>query len=198
MSAVETVRTTRRGAARRGLGRLAAAAGGLVVLSLSMVLGLTLSLAPAQAATGAMVVPTTGRVTGIVGAYCSSGLPHGGIDIAAATGTPVRAADGGVVSIAGTRADSASYGVFVRLHHGTRYRTLYAHLSSVAVKPGQTVAEGQVIGYVGSTGRSSGPHLHFEVRLDNVRQKGINASFPCRATVEAGTPIQWSFPSLAR
>lgn len=191
MSAAATAPTSRRSRAHRGLGRLAAVAGGLVV-------ALTVSLAPAQAATGAMVVPATGRVTGVVGAYCSSGGAHGGIDIAAKTGTPVVAADSGVVSIAGRRADSASYGVFVRLHHGTRYRTIYAHLSKVAVKAGQTVKEGQVIGYVGNTGRSYGAHLHFEVRLDNVRQKGINASFPCRATVRAGTPIQWTFPALAR
>lgn len=191
MSAAATTRTTRRPRARRGLGRLAAVAGGLVV-------AMTLSLAPAQAATGAMVVPTSGRVTGVVGAYCSSGGAHGGIDIAAPSGTPVRAADGGVVSIAGTRADSASYGIFVRLHHGTRYRTIYAHLSKLAVKAGQTVKEGQVIGYVGNTGRSYGAHLHFEVRLDNVRQSGINASFRCRTNVTAGTPIQWSFPYLAR
>ena len=190
MSAAATTSATRRPRARRGLGRLAAVASGLVV-------AMTVSLAPAQAATGAMVVPTTGRVTGIVGSYCSGGA-HGGIDIAAATGTPVYAADSGVVSIAGTRADSASYGIFVRLHHGTRYRTIYAHLSKLAVKAGQTVKEGQVIGYVGSTGHSSGPHLHFEVRLDNVRQSGINASFSCRTTVRAGTPIQWSFPYLAR
>jgi len=189
MSAVPTARTTRR--PRRGLGRLAAVAGGLVV-------AMTVSLAPANAATGAMVVPTTGRVTGIVGSYCSSGGSHGGIDIAAKTGTPVRAADSGTVSIAGKRAGSESYGTFVRLHHGTHYRTIYAHLSKLAVKQGQTVKEGQVIGYVGSTGHSSGPHLHFEVRRDNVRQSGINASFRCRTTVTAGTRIQWSFPGLAR
>ncbi|MEJ5867036.1 M23 family metallopeptidase [Pseudokineococcus sp. 5B2Z-1] len=182
--------TTARGL-RRGLGRLAAVAAALVVAT-------TASLVPAHAETGAMSVPTTGRVTGIVGKYCSSGAAHGGVDIAAATGTPVRAADSGVVSIAGTRADSASYGIFVRLHHGTRYRTIYAHLSKLAVVPGQTVAEGQVIGYVGNTGNSYGSHLHFEVRLDNVRQSGINASFPCGRTVTAGTPIAWSFPSLAR
>lgn len=186
-----TARSTGPRRARRGLGRLAGVAAGLVLAT-------TASLVPAHAETGAMVVPTTGRVTGVVGKYCTSGLAHGGVDVAAATGTPVRAADSGVVSIAGTRADSASYGIFVRLHHGTRYRTIYAHLSKLAVVPGQTVTEGQVIGYVGSTGNSSGPHLHFEVRLDNVRQTGINAGFPCGTTVTAGTRIPWSFPYLAR
>lgn len=190
MSATSTDCTTRRPSARRSLGRLAAVAGGLVV-------AMTLSLAPAQAATGAMVIPTAGRVTGVVGSYCSGGA-HGGIDIAAPTGTPVYAADSGVVSIAGTRAGSETYGTFIRLHHGTRYRTIYAHLSKVAVKERQQVKEGQIIGYVGNTGRSFGAHLHFEVRLDNVRQKGINASFRCGTKVAARTPIQWSFPYLAR
>ncbi|WP_299038413.1 M23 family metallopeptidase [uncultured Pseudokineococcus sp.] len=184
-----TTRTARR--PRRGLSRLAAVAAGLVV-------AMAVSLTPAQAETGAMVVPTSGRVTGVVGAYCTSGRAHGGIDIAAPTGTPVRAADSGVVSIAGRRADSASYGIFIRIHHGTRYRTIYAHLSKLAVKPGQTVKEGQVIGYVGNTGRSYGAHLHFEVRLDNVRQSGINTSFRCRTNVTAGNRIQWGFPYLAR
>lgn len=190
MSAAATPRTAP-GRARRGLGRLAAVAAGLVV-------AMTLSLAPAHAETGAMVVPASGRVTGVVGKYCSSGGAHGGVDIAAKTGTPVVAADSGTVSIAGTRAGSETYGILVRLHHGTRYRTIYAHLSKVAVRAGQSVKEGQIIGYVGNTGRSYGAHLHFEVRLDNVRQSGINSSFRCGSTVAAGTRMGWSFPYLAR
>ncbi|MEJ5943764.1 M23 family metallopeptidase [Pseudokineococcus basanitobsidens] len=179
-----------RGVARRAT-RLLAVAG--------LVAGTALSALPAQAATGAMQVPATGRVTAAVGGHCSSpGDGHGGVDIAARTGTPVYAADDGVVSLAGTRRGSESYGIFVRVHHASGYRTIYAHLSRLAVKPNQKVTKGQVVGYVGNTGRSYGAHLHFEVRKDNVRQSGINASFRCRTNVTAGTPISWTFPGLAR
>jgi len=85
---------------------------------------------------------------------------HTGIDIAAPRGTPVYATADGTVS----REDGGSgYGITVIINHGYSYKTLYAHLSKKAVKPGQRVTRGQVIGYVGNTGLSFGSHLHYEV-----------------------------------
>lgn len=87
---------------------------------------------------------------------------HAGIDIRAGAGTPVLAANPGEVVIAGWR---GGYGNAVVIDHGSGVATLSAHLMSVAVQPGEAVKIGQVIGYVGSTGMSTGPHLHFEVRV---------------------------------
>lgn len=88
---------------------------------------------------------------------------HKGVDLAAPTGTPVYATADGVVS----RADHfSSYGLYISLQHGAALETRYAHLSRLAVAAGQRVNKGDVIGYVGSTGRSTGPHLHYEVRMD--------------------------------
>ncbi len=88
---------------------------------------------------------------------------HAGIDIAAPSGTPVRAARGGVVSRAGW---VGAYGFLVVLDHGGGWETRYAHLSRIDVRVGERVAQGTVVGLVGSTGASTGPHLHFEVRRD--------------------------------
>jgi murein DD-endopeptidase MepM/ murein hydrolase activator NlpD len=85
---------------------------------------------------------------------------HKGLDFGAATGTPIMAAGDGTVAFAG---DKGAYGRYVQLRHPNGYATAYAHMSRIAVKRGQTVRQGQVIGYVGSTGRSTGPHLHYEV-----------------------------------
>ena len=90
---------------------------------------------------------------------------HAGLDIAAATGTPIRAAADGTVIQAGTR---GGYGTTVELDHGAGLTTLYAHQSVLHVTEGQQVQVGEVIGEVGSTGASTGPHLHFETRLDTV------------------------------
>lgn len=87
---------------------------------------------------------------------------HLGIDIAAATTAPVYAADSGVVVYAG--AIGGGYGNMIMIDHGNGYHTLYAHLDSVAVYCGNSVYQGQLIGLAGSTGNSTGPHLHFEVR----------------------------------
>ncbi|ROP45057.1 M23 family metallopeptidase [Pseudokineococcus lusitanus] len=182
-TAPRTARRAAAGAARASRRRRALAVTGLSVLA-------ALAAGTAHAADGELVTPASGRVTGIVGGHCSTpGDGHGGVDVAAPTGTKVIAAAAGVVSIAGTQAGSESYGTFVRIHHGSRDRTIYAHLSAVAVAPGQEVLPGQTIGYVGSTGRSSGPHLHFEYRHDNVRQTSINAGFTCRKDVAMCTVI---------
>ena len=90
------------------------------------------------------------------------GAGHMGVDLATVEGGPIYAADSGTVVYAG--AISGGYGIMVMIDHGTGYQTLYAHLSGVAVSCGQGVSQGQVIGYGGSTGNSTGPHLHFEVR----------------------------------
>lgn len=87
---------------------------------------------------------------------------HSGIDLRAGTGTPVHAAGGGLVTIAGY---SGGYGRLVEIDHGGGYRTRYGHLSRIVVKPGGNVAPGDVIGMVGSSGRSTGPHLHYETRV---------------------------------
>ena len=90
---------------------------------------------------------------------------HKGVDLAAPTGTPVFATAEGIVS----RADHySSYGLYISLQHGAALETRYAHMSRLAVAAGQRVSKGDVIGYVGSTGRSTGPHLHYEVRMDGV------------------------------
>lgn len=90
---------------------------------------------------------------------------HHGIDLAAPTGTPVYATADGVVS----KADwFSSYGLYISVEHGASLQTRYAHLSRLAVATGDTVKKGDLIGYVGSTGRSTGPHLHYEVRVDGV------------------------------
>lgn len=87
---------------------------------------------------------------------------HGGIDIAAPPGTPVAAARSGVVSRASWM---GAYGNVVFIEHSDGSQTRYAHLSRFAVEVGQFVAQGETIGYVGSTGASTGPHLHFEIRV---------------------------------
>jgi murein DD-endopeptidase MepM/ murein hydrolase activator NlpD len=93
------------------------------------------------------------------------GAFHSGIDIDAPIGTPVRAAADGDVTGA---AMVGGYGREIVLDHGHDVTTIYGHLSAMAVVPGQHVARGQVIGYVGQSGRATGPHLHYEVRVHKV------------------------------
>ena len=85
---------------------------------------------------------------------------HTGVDISAPKGTPVYATADGTVS---SENPGSGYGIVVMINHGYSYKTIYAHLSKKVVKPGQKVTRGQLIGYVGSTGMSSGSHLHYEV-----------------------------------
>lgn len=88
---------------------------------------------------------------------------HAGIDLAGPTGTPIYAAADATVSFAGVR---GGYGNFIELGHGAGIATRYAHLSRIMVGNGERVRRGQLIGLMGSTGRSTGPHLHYEVRID--------------------------------
>lgn len=89
---------------------------------------------------------------------------HQGIDMAAATGTPVVSAADGQVLQSGW---SEGYGYIVHIDHGNGLTTLYGHNSALAVRTGEKVRMGQVIAYAGSTGRSTGPHLHYEIRVSN-------------------------------
>jgi len=97
--------------------------------------------------------------------FNGEGKFHSGLDIEAPYGTPVRAAADGEAT---GQEMGAGYGRQVVLNHGHDVLTVYGHLSSVAVLPGQHVTRGQVIGYVGQSGRATGPHLHYEVRVHNV------------------------------
>ena len=89
---------------------------------------------------------------------------HAGEDIGAPSGTPILAADSGVATVIPDNGNG--YGNYIMINHGGGRVTLYAHMSAFAISGGATVAQGQVIGYVGSTGNSTGPHLHFEVRVN--------------------------------
>ncbi len=88
---------------------------------------------------------------------------HPGIDIAVPAGTPVRASGGGVVEAAGT---DPAYGLFVLLRHSSGYETMYGHASRILVREGDSVQAGQVIALSGNSGRSTAPHLHFEIRRE--------------------------------
>jgi murein DD-endopeptidase MepM/ murein hydrolase activator NlpD len=91
---------------------------------------------------------------------------HGGIDIGATAGTPVRSPAAGTVIVASA---GGGFGKHVKLDHGNGVRSLYGHLSELDVRAGQRVEKDQVLGLVGSTGRSTGPHLHYEVRVEGKR-----------------------------
>jgi murein DD-endopeptidase MepM/ murein hydrolase activator NlpD len=99
------------------------------------------------------------RVNPVTGLY----REHDGVDLAAAAGTPIVATTGGVVGKAGW---SGGYGLMVAVESGAGLETRYAHMSRVAVLPGAQIRAGDVLGYVGSTGRSTGPHLHYEMRIN--------------------------------
>lgn len=97
---------------------------------------------------------------------------HAGMDFSARTGTPIYATGDGVVAVADNR--MSGYGNRIVIRHGFGYETLYAHLSKYKAKAGQRVKRGDVIGYVGSTGRSEAPHLHYEVRKNGEVINPIN------------------------
>lgn len=99
---------------------------------------------------------------------------HEGLDFAAQIGTPVFATADGVVEDAGWK---GGYGQCIDLSHGYNYITRYGHLSEILVEPGKTVKRGEMIGKVGSTGKSTGPHLHYEVRFKDEAQNPVNYYF---------------------
>jgi len=100
-----------------------------------------------------------------VDAGCPGGHWHSGIDLAAPTGAPVYATQSGVAQVVWS---ASGYGLHVVIDHGGGLSSLYGHLSSVAVLSGEYVDAGQVVGAVGSSGNSTGPHLHFEIRRDGI------------------------------
>lgn len=108
-------------------------------------------------------------------------LMHKGVDFGAQTGTPIQAAGDGVIETAGW---NGAYGQYVRIRHGNGYATAYAHLSRIGVKAGQRIRQGQIIGAVGSTGRSTGPHLHYEVMLNGRQVNPAGVRFPAGRKLE--------------
>lgn len=114
-------------------------------------------------ASGSFIWPTSGVISQGFKWY------HRAIDIANGTGTPILAADSGKVILAGWP-DNVGYGNRVLIDHGNGFITLYAHMSKVSVVAGQTVKRGEQIGQIGSTGRSTGPHCHFEIRASGKTQ----------------------------
>jgi len=117
---------------------------------------------------GWFVWPTDGRRISGWTFHDPRNPPHTGIDIGLRTGDPVYAADNGVVAYAGW--NDWGYGYLIVLDHGNGFQTYYAHLSAIWVVCGQSVYQGTAIGAGGSTGRSSGPHLHFEIRYNGIPQ----------------------------
>lgn len=107
---------------------------------------------------------------------------HTGVDYAAARGTPVRATGDGVII---SRGRKGGYGKAVEIRHGSTYTTLYGHLNSYSSKAlnGSRVKQGQVIGYVGSTGRATGPHLHYEFRVHGVHRNPLTVALPSAAPI---------------
>ena len=136
----------------------------------------TQTAAPTRTGSGGMIWPLSGytRVSSPFGyricPFHGREL-HGGVDIPAPGGTPIMAAKSGVVVLS---TYGSSYGNHVAISHADGTRTMYCHMSSRAVSAGQTVGQGQVIGYVGSTGSSTGNHLHFEVWTGSSSSSRVN------------------------
>ncbi len=122
-------------------------------------------------------------------------LPHTGVDFAAQRGTPVRAVGDGIITEAGW---NGGYGKAIDLKHDATYMSRYAHLDRFedGIQPGVAVTKGQVIGYVGSTGRSTGPHLHFELYKDQQYINPLSVDFPADESIEPG--LQKVFESQMR
>jgi hypothetical protein len=164
-----------------------------VLLSLTAFIAVTFT-PPASASDGA-VWPTSGTITGRFGDPRNNHT-HAGIDIAppsaTAVGKPVYATQAGTVSLAGW---ASGYGNVIYIDHAGDYQSRYAHLSGFAVKAGR-VAQGQLIGYVGNTGTSSGPHLHFEIRRPSSTPLNFNDAVAGVSSVTALAPIAHLFPGL--
>jgi murein DD-endopeptidase MepM/ murein hydrolase activator NlpD len=107
---------------------------------------------------------------------------HRGTDFAAPTGTPIMASGSGIIEQVGW---NGAYGKYIRIKHNSKYKTAYAHLNGYArgIKKGTKVRQGQIIGYVGSTGRSTGPHLHYEVLVNGKRMNSQRLKLPSGRTL---------------
>jgi murein DD-endopeptidase MepM/ murein hydrolase activator NlpD len=134
----------------------------------------SLPVGPVRHGSGSLIWPVNGPITS---PFCES-RPwescHPGIDIGVPSGTPIRAAGAGVVSLIQSEAQSGGYGNFTCIQHTGTMATCYAHQSSIGVSMGQHVRQGQVIGLSGCTGRCFGPHLHFEVRINGAVTNPLN------------------------
>ena len=119
--------------------------------------------------TGAMA--SSGQIRDTITSYFGPRHPLG-IDIRAELGTPIESAGDGIVTFVGGD-PGRSYGLYVRVKHGGGFTSLYGHLRNFAVKNGDRVKAGQVLGFAGLTGRTTGPHLHFEVELNGVRRNPL-------------------------
>ena len=108
---------------------------------------------------------------------------HQGVDFGAVTGTPIMAAGSGVVVDADWK---GAYGRYVKIRHNGTFSTAYAHLSQFGrgIQPGARVQQGQIIGYVGATGRATGPHLHYEVLVDNKQVNPLGVKLPTGTKLE--------------
>ncbi len=126
-----------------------------------------------------------------VGAIPNTIRAHRGVDYAAPRGTPIKATGDGKVIFAGTK---GGYGRTVIVQHGRQYNTLYAHMNSFrkGVRSGTRVRQGQVIGYVGSSGLATGPHLHYEFRLDGVHRNPITVPLPRAHPVPASLKAEFT------
>lgn len=133
-----------------------------------------------------LIMPVVGRITSGFGARRHPILGytrmHGGIDFGAAYGSPIYAVGDGTVSFAGWH---GGHGNFVKLEHGGGFGTGYGHMSRIAVSPGSHVRAGQIIGYVGSTGLSTGPHLHYELYKGGARVNPLSVKFTVSQQVDA-------------
>ena len=118
-----------------------------------------------------LIRPVSGTVTSRFGSRWGS--THKGIDIGASKGTPIKAAAGGTVTVA-QYGYSGGYGNYVIISHGNGIQTVYGHCNTLNVKVGQKVSQGEVIATVGNTGRSTGNHLHLEIRINGVAQNPQN------------------------
>src|SRR3569833_1978993 len=107
---------------------------------------------------------------------------HKGVDYAAPIGTPIKATGDGKVAFVGQK---GGYGNVIELQHGSRYSTLYGHMSRFAsgMRPGSRIRQGQTIGYVGMTGLATGPHLHYEFRIDGAHRNPLTVQFPDAAPI---------------
>jgi len=123
---------------------------------------------PIKGGSGSMIWPVDGAVVSGFGSRTINGSYeyHPGIDIAVGEGTPIRAAMTGTVSLQQSEAESGGYGNYTCIDHGGGLSTCYAHQSSFVATFGQSVSQGDIIGYTGCTGYCLGPHLHFEVRIN--------------------------------
>ena len=157
------------------------------ILSLGLLAGAAFAAGATDASASAFTWPTTGMMTSTYYSSRSYGI-HGAIDIAAGTGSWIGAARGGCVSFRGW---SGGYGNLVIMNHSSGYQTYYAHQSRFGA--GGCVGNQTIIGYVGSTGHSTGPHVHFEIRRYGAKQY-IPGSYGWR--VSRGAGINRSYPGL--